>query len=272
MNYPTVNRFLKASLLILALMCFIGLITQSPETTVASHVTGPVPLRLGLTVTTNTLRPGQTTRVTAQFLDGNYQPVANDGTRLVQFELLPFEGGGLSQRQVKVAAGGQAAETTFTARQPGKVVITARAEGLDPARIILIVTRPAASYVSQLFETVAYAQDFEGFAIDSDPAQKPQANGISKAKFQVYFTKEPPAGTKVRVRVDAPAQIIYDGQNYGPQTNISFDGIDECFQINRCDFRKSKGVRNQRHHPSVRSDQTSCSRVYEAASFADPFR
>jgi hypothetical protein len=227
MKFPIVNRFLKASLLILALTCFIGLIAHAPTTTVAGPVTGPPPLRLGLTVTNNTLRPGQTAKVSAQFLDGRYQPVANDGTRLVEFELLPFEGGSLSQRQVTVGAGAQAAETMFTARQPGKVVITARAEGLDPARIILIVTRPAASYLSQLFETVAYAQDFEGFAIDwaSDPDQKPQANGISKATFQVYFTNEPPAGTRVRVRVDAPARIIYDGQDSGQQTNISFDGI-----------------------------------------------
>jgi len=227
MKFPIVNRFLKASLLILVLTCFIGLITSSPTTTVASHVTGPGPLRLGLTVTTNTLRPGQTAKISAQFLDGNYKPVTNDGTRLVEFELLPFEPGSLSQRQVRVGAGAQAAETMFTARQSGKVVINARAEGLDPARVILMVTRPAASYVSQLFETVAYAQDFEGFGIDwaSDPAQKPQANGISKAKFQVYFMKEPPAGTRVRVRVDAPAQIIYDGQNSGPQANIIFDGI-----------------------------------------------
>ncbi|HSQ24824.1 MAG TPA: hypothetical protein VLN44_10445, partial [Pyrinomonadaceae bacterium] len=82
MYYPIVLRFLKASLLILLLLCFGGLIAPSPTITVSSHVAGPAPLRLGLTVANNTLRPGQTTKVTAQFLDGNYNPVPNDGTRM----------------------------------------------------------------------------------------------------------------------------------------------------------------------------------------------
>jgi len=169
--------------------------------------------------------------VTAQFLDGNYQPVPNDGTRVVDFDLAGPNGqstdaGALSSRQVKVPAGAPAAETTFTARQSGKVIIKVSAQGLDPARTILIVTQPRASYLSQLFETVAYADSFEGFAIDSlTDGKLPQANSSSKATFQVSFSKEPPAGTRVRVQVDAPARIIFDGQNRGKYTDVIFDGL-----------------------------------------------
>lgn len=227
MYYPIVLRFLKASLLIFLLLCFGSLIAPSPTITVSSQVAGPAPLRLGLTVANNTLRPGQTTKVTAQFLDGNYNPVPNDGTRMVEFELAPLEAGGLSQRQVHVPSGAWSVETAFTAGQPGKVIITARGEGLDPARTIVIVTRPVASYLSQLFETVAYAANYEGFAIDwlSDAGRKPQANNSSQARFQVSFAKEPPAGTKVKFRVDAPARIIFEGRDCGNQTDIIFDGV-----------------------------------------------
>lgn len=229
MYYKSVNRSLKPLLLILSLICFAALIPPSPEISASAHVTGPTPLRLGLTVENNTLRPGQTTKVTAQFLDGNYQPVGNDGTRLVEFELVApagqkADGGVLSPPQVKIATGAWSAETTFTALKPGKVTIRVRAEGLDPARTTLLITKPGVSYLSKLLETVAYADGLEGFDIVWQTEPEAQANSKSKGIFKVMFNSPPPAGTTVRVRVDAPAVIFFDGKNQGTCADVAFAG------------------------------------------------
>jgi hypothetical protein len=226
--YQSVSRSLKPLLLILSLICFAALFPQSPGISVSAHATPPPPpLRLRLKVDKNTLRPGETTKISAQFLDGSYQQVPNDGTRMVTFGLVAPAGqkpGGVSPQQVKVGNGAWSADAIFTSSQPGKVIIEARADGLDPARTTLVVTRPVGSYLSQLFDTGAYAQGFEGFAIDWQTERKPQANSSSKATFQVTFLETPPAGTKVRVRVDAPARIVYDGQDRGTFRDVIFDG------------------------------------------------
>lgn len=222
MNYPIVNRFLKASLLILALVCFTGLAARSSRNSF-SPSPAEAPMRLRLKVENNTLASGQSTRITAEFLDRFYQPTANNGARVLEFGFAPPPGarvdwGNFTPQRLTVGAGVTSASTIFTSRQAGRVIITARAEGLDPAQTILLVTRPASSLISRLLDPVAYAQN-SGFEIWPD-AGLAQANGNSKATFQFTFLAPPASGTKVRVRVDPPAALIYEGKAYGAQADI----------------------------------------------------
>lgn len=221
MRYP-INRFLKSSLLILVLVCFTGLAAKSSRNSF-SISSAEAPMRLRIKVENNTLAAGQSTRITAEFLDRLYQQVPNNGTRVLEFGFAPPPGarvdwGSFTPQRLTVGAGAWSAVTTFTSRQTGRVVITARADGLDPAQTVLLVTRPASSLISRLLDPVAYAQDSR-FEIWPD-AGVAQANGKSRATFQLTFLAPPTPGTKVRVRVDPPATLIYDGKPYGAQADI----------------------------------------------------
>ncbi len=223
MNYAMVNRFLKPSLLVLVWVCFFtGLSARSSHNSF-SPGGAEAPMRLRLRVDNNTLPSGQSTRITAEFLDRFYQPTPNNGARVLEFGFAPPPGarvdwGSFTPQRQTVGAGATSASTLFTSRQTGKVIITARAEGLDPAQTVLLVTRPAASLISSLLDPVAYAQN-SGFEIWPD-AGLAQANGNSKATFQLTFLAPPPVGTKVRVRVDPPASLSYEGKPYGAQADI----------------------------------------------------
>lgn len=223
MNYPIVNRFLKNSLLVVVLVCTSGLGARSARKSF-SPSPAESPMRLRLKVENNTLPSGQSTRITAEFLDRFYQPVPNNGTRVLEFGFAPPPGarvdwGSFTPQRLTVAAGLWSASTMFTSRQAGKVIITARAEGLDPAQTILLVTRPTSSFISRLLDPVAYA-DNSGFEIWPGNGVA-QANGNSKATFQLTFLAPPASGTKIRVRVDPPATLLYEGKAYGAQADIA---------------------------------------------------
>jgi hypothetical protein len=237
--YKSVRRSLTALSLILLMICGTGLLARSPQITKSNPQSGNAPLRLRLKVENNTLRSGQTTRISAEFLDQRYQQVPNDGTRIVEFGIAAVKGqttgrGDIRPPQVKVTRGVWTADAVFKSTQPGKVIITARADGLDPTQTILLVTKPPASMLSQLFETVAYADAFEGFDLWWQSLLEAQANNTSKATFQVTFSEPPPVGTKVRVRVDPPAAILYNGVNRGTQTEVTLGegkGISENIDV-----------------------------------------
>lgn len=214
MNCLIKDHRLPILLLLISLTCLIGLTAQSPTT--YARAGGGSPLRLRLKVQSNTIRSGEGTKIFVEFLDRDYQQVANDGTRAIEFGMgsSSFKQGGagdLSPQRVTVRPGVWYAETTFASKQPGKVLITARADGLDPAQTLLVITQPASSYLSGLFETVAYADGPDGFEI-SPKAGEATANDNAQATFQVSFLKAPPANTVIRISVEPPAAIVYDGK------------------------------------------------------------
>ena len=224
MYYGLVKRLLNASFLVVVLVSFTGFAARSSNNS-PSLDPAESPMRLRLKVENNTLPSGRSTRITAEFLDRFYQPVPNNGARSLEFAFAMPTGakgdwGSLSPQRLTVPAGAWSSSTTFTSRQAGKVIIAVRAEGLDPAQTILLVTRPASSLISQLLDPVAYAAS-SGFEIWPDSGLEAQANGNSKATFQLTFLAPPPAGTRIRVRVDPPANLIYEGQAYGTQADIS---------------------------------------------------
>lgn len=235
MRHPLKSRFLKPSLLILLLICSIGLVARSPQNKMPKT---EAPLRLGLKVERNTLPSGKSTRITARFLDRFYQEVPNDGTRVVEFGFAAppaqkgdntgnalqkpkTDPGTFSEKKVTVGTGADAAYTTFKSQQTGRVIITATTPGLDPAQTVLVVTKPAPSLLSQLLDPVAYALNYK---LDVWPKKvmQVQANGIERAPYNLSIVPPPPSGTRVRVRVDWPATIIYDGSPRGTEVNVVF--------------------------------------------------
>jgi hypothetical protein len=237
MRYPSHIRSLKhiRSLSILfatiLLVACGGLLTLSAPT--SAHSSGGAPIRLRLNVADSTLRSGQSTSVWVDFLDRDYQKVPNDGTRVVEFAIAPPRGnsGDLSAKHVTIKGGEWSAGTTFTSGGPGKVVVTASSEGLDSDQTTLIVTRPAASFLSRLFamfETVAYAEPTDQLEFEPRAVARSAGNN-SQAKFQLFWSPPPPADTTIIISTYPPATILYNGKNYrgfveitlGPDKGVS---------------------------------------------------
>ena len=219
MRYPYHIRSLPVLLTMILLLVCGGLLALSSPT--VAHPGARAPVRLRLKIETSTLRSGNTTRISAEFLDRDYQQVPSDAMRTVEFGIANGYSGSLSPAQITVRPGAWSADTTFASGQPGKVVITARTGGLDPGQAILVVVRPAASFLSQVFETVAYADSFDGFDLFPSTVLEAPANNHGRVTFQIIFNEPPPAGTRIRICVTPPAVLNRDGQNLHTITEVT---------------------------------------------------
>lgn len=227
MRYPKTNRAVVVLLFVILLIGCGGLIVLSAPA--AAQRPGS-PLRLRLKVEHTKLSSGETINIWADFLDGDYKQVTNDGTRFVKFEIAGPSGatGSISPSQpVTVKPGEISAFAKFTPGQPGRVLIRASSEGLDSDETFLLVTKPAASFLTHvlgLFETVAYAQDSEEFGFLPSEPIKTQAG--SQAKFQIGFSGTLPADSTIRISTDPPATINYEGQDSGRSIEIAAQEIE----------------------------------------------
>lgn len=205
-----------------------GLLTLSaPAGFTAKHPTAGGPLRLRLKVDHTTLQSGHATKMWAEFLDGDYQKVANDGTRQVKFEIEPRGSGSISPPEVTANPGDWSTPyATFASGRPARVLLRVSSVGLDSDETFVLVTRPAASFITQvleMFETVAYAQDSPKIKI---LPVAPFKNSIgSRVKFQVQFAGALPADSKIRISTDPSATIHYDGQDSERVKEISVKDI-----------------------------------------------
>jgi hypothetical protein len=224
MYYPRVS--LKKIVVLLSICGAVVLggivLVALPSAAAANSSTGRSPVRLRLKVDNGTLRPGEGTGVHAEFLDVDYQQVPSDGTRMIEFAISGGSGT-ISPRQITVRPGGWSADVTFASAQPGKVVITARTAGLDAAQTMLVVIRPGASFLSELFSPVAYAAGYEGFQLFAAELTAP-ANNLARLPFKVAFSEALPEGTKIRISVTPPAVLIWGAhdQDRGSVTDITF--------------------------------------------------
>ena len=126
-----------------------------------------------------------------------------------------------------------AAEATLTSRQPGRLVITARSAGLDPAQTLVLISPQKASFLSQLFETVAYAQTQAGLEFYPEHFPAPvAADNKYRATFQVASSEAPPPSTSVRISTDLNGGgIVHNGQVVG--TSIATIPLDPVTSISR---------------------------------------
>lgn len=212
--YYRINRNrLPILLLLVSLTCLIALSLRYPVT--ATGAPGGSVLRLRVRVQDTSLAADQSTKIRVEFLDGDYQPVANDGTRVVELGQTPAKtgSGAFSKSRITVRPGEPYAETSFTARQPGKLVITASSDGLDSAQTLMIITPHKASFLSRLFETVAYAESEGGLELNPSHFPKSFASDNKvRVPFQITFLPN----TRVRISTDlSRGGIFYDGQLVG---------------------------------------------------------
>lgn len=206
---------------LILLTCLIAFCAQAPALSV--HAQGKSPLRLRLKVERNALRSGETTKVFAEFLNRDYQQVANDGSRIVEFSVASSGSaqagsGNFSPQRVRVGSGELSAAATFVSRQPGKLFIRASSDGLDAAQTLVVVMQQRASLFSRLFETVAYAESQNEIEISPKTGDFPPApaNGKTQVDFQLSFTAMPSEGASVRIRTTLKSGgLIYQGQNIG---------------------------------------------------------
>lgn len=210
--YYRINRHrFPILLLLISLTCLIALTLHYPVT--ATGAPGGSVLRLRVRVQDTSLAAYQSTKIRVEFLDGDYKPVANDGTRVVELGQAPANSGTFSQSRITVRPGDPYAETDFTARQPGKLVITARSDGLDSAQTIMIITPRQASLLSRLFETVAYAELEPRLELVPNHFPTFAADNKARVQFQIAFLRN----TLVRISTDLSGGGIfyYEGQQVG---------------------------------------------------------
>jgi len=209
--------------LLLGVSVLFALSTSTSAQYAQKGVSGPQ--RLRVKVETNTLRSGQATKVLVEFLDRNYQQVPNDVPRVIQLTQnsagsKDTGSGQLNPGQVKIARGAWSAEASFVSRQPGKLLIVATSQGLDPAQVLVMVTR-SSSWLSSLFETVAYAE--EGIELLPKDLLPVTANNTSPAFFFVSLPDTPTNPVTVRVLTKPAGRLIYQNKETFAFVDIQLD-------------------------------------------------
>jgi hypothetical protein len=208
----------------------IGLTFAAPAPPTSAHAPAGSPLRLRLRIDSNTLHPNQTTKIYADFLDRDYQQVPSDGTRVIEFALKwpgskQAGSGELSPQRVTVRPGQWSGEATFVSRQPGRLFVMASSDGLDSSQTPVLITGHQRSFLSQLFETVAYAQSQNEIQIDQDTYPSAPANNKFQANIWVLFSEAQQPGTIVRIRTDPCAGIVYKNQRAEGHMDITVDNV-----------------------------------------------
>lgn len=206
---------------LLLLILSITLVLLSSETpSRAKHSSSAQ--RLRVRVENASLRHGETTKVFVDFLDMNYNPVANDATRVIKLDKTSpgsrqTGSGDIKPNPITLRPGDAYGEALFASTQPGRLFITASSEGLESGQALILIRPRAASFlskVSSLFERVAYAQD-EGFEI-SPKKLSATADNKHRAKFQVSFLQPPPGGAIIRINTNLTSgSILYKGEPVG---------------------------------------------------------
>jgi len=179
---------------------------------------------LRLKVKHTTLSEGTTVDIWADFLDGGYNQVDNDATRVVRFGIAePRRGGSgsFSQEEVTVKPGERSAFAKFTSERAGRVLIRVSSAGLDSDETFVLITPKPASFLTQIleiFEPVAYAKGSLPLKFLSNSAN---TEAGSRAKFQLDFGSAP-AGTAIRISTEPPAKILDENyQDHGCEMNIT---------------------------------------------------
>jgi len=210
--------FPRRRILFLVLFLLTGLASVVPLTSTAQNTSVQ---RLRIRVENPRLRSGDETKVIVEFLDMNYNQVANDAKREIVIGQLgagakQTGGGYLKPDRLWVQPGEWSGYTTFVSKQSGRVFITAESNGLQSARTLVLITQQAASFLSRLFETVAYADDEEPFVLSAN-RNIAKANDKDIATCQVSFTKIPPVGTILKISTTNlfNGRIMYKGEDKG---------------------------------------------------------
>jgi hypothetical protein len=191
--------------------------------------------RLRLQIDRATLRVGETARLRVEFLDRDFQPVANDRIRLVEFAQLPAgpgqPGSGVfSASRISIPRGARSDTTVaFRASGSGKVLLQATAPDLVPAQTLVFISPQGSSVIqpseSPTFHLAAYQQDI---TVEIDPRgfNSISANGVSRAQFWVSLNRPLMSGEQVHVIVKSypGVRVLYQGTERLGITDITISG------------------------------------------------
>ena len=211
-------NFSHRTILFLLILLSIGVAASLVP--IAGNAQNTSPQRLRISVEHRKLEPGQETKVVVEFLDMNYNPVANDTKREIVIGQLSAGsnrtgGGHIKPDRLWIGPGEKSGYATFVSHRSGRVFITAESKGLESARTLVLITEQSASLLSRLFETVAYAETEEPFAISPDE-DTASANNSDPATFQVSFLNDVPAGTTLKISTSLnKGKIVYRGEVRG---------------------------------------------------------
>ena len=191
---------------------------------------GEPPKRLRLSPDKRTLRVGEQTLLTVEFLDRKYRPVVNDRKRVIEFTLHVARreqkaSGEVNPPRIEVAPGAKRATTTFTARRPGKVTIAAVSKGLSSGRTLVIIVPQARRGQPLLHLPAVHAQSEAKVQIFPEASQRVPANGISRATVWVTLDRPLGAGERLLIRIKTlPSSIVsYEDQEQTGLVDIVLD-------------------------------------------------
>ena len=227
MRCPQTIRPVSVLFLLIFLVACGALFALAAPAAPDSAAGGGAPARLRLRVKNSSPRAREATSVWVEFLDRKYVQVRNDSKRVIKFIAAPRGTGSFSPQQVTVGAGEWSAGTSFSGSAPGKVVVTASSEALDSDQTVVLVTRQASSFLSQLFETTAYAQQ-DLFELTPTRDEMPAK---SRAKFELSWLPAPSVESPVKITTYPPATIHYKEKSFEGFADITLPATGKSEEI-----------------------------------------
>ncbi len=186
--------------------------------------------RLKLKIQKRTLRVGERTQLTVEFLDRSYQNVPNDRKRELELTQVPPGAGGgageISPAQLTVNRGAQSATATFTARKPGRLMIRVTSSGLSPAQVPVVIRPQQNTLLPERLLSSVHAQPEIAVDIVREGVGPIPANNMTPAKLWIIVEAgELMANEVLHIRVRAfpdGARFLYKGEQ-SPFAEIRLD-------------------------------------------------
>jgi hypothetical protein len=182
------------------------------------------PVRLQIAVQPGTLHQGEKARIDVQFLGREYQPVANDSNRVVQFswQALGSAGTGNIAPAISVPSGvTHSADGWFECRTPGHFRIVARSAGLVEAQTIVVgIPRGTSSIESWLVPSVLAASNPTVQIFPPHP-QGLIANGRSRVGLKVVLSRPVQHGEHLTVLLTTSSESCFYYHGHSSSTALS---------------------------------------------------
>lgn len=201
-------------------------LSASHPTVRAAQQAPRYPFRLRLSAQANIVRAGEQIPFTVEFLDRDYQPIANDRDRAISFTFTPITAGAAGEVRPNplTANANSPARAFFRGAQPGKLRIRADSEGLSSHEIIVSV-QPRSSnarpvFLNAVLVGAGHLLDFTVHAQDT-PLEPPfyfcdksappvPANGKSPITLVICLRDAPATRETVVIRTTPACQISYN--------------------------------------------------------------
>ena len=186
--------------------------------------------RLKLKIQKRTLKVGERTQLTVEFLDRSYQKVPNDRKRELELTQVSSAAGGgvgeISPARLTVNRGAQSATAAFIAGKPGRLMIRVTSPGLSLAQVPVIIVRQQGVLLPGSLLLSVHAQPEIAVVIVREGVGPIPANNMTPAKLWIIVEAgEVMANEVLHIRVRAfpdGARFLYQGEQ-SPFAEIRLD-------------------------------------------------